>query len=196
LVRVFICLFLLLGLALGFWEVEGLAVKLVDVEVVLLCEEAISSYFEQFGGLQEVVLQILAEVGEQVGALLHKASHLPHDFFHDAEPPSLLPNPLEFHFFYIPHNHLVDLQELFENGAMLQFQHNPHELTQLARFLIAARALFEQFPQRPILGGENERGDILFLVPGFAGEEKATLVLDILFLGFALLEFLGFGFGL
>ena len=69
------------GLGLLLLEVKGLAVKLIDFEVIELCNETVGCYFEQLGCIFLIVLQIPAEVSEEVGTLLHEACHFPDDVF-------------------------------------------------------------------------------------------------------------------
>ena len=63
------------SLGLFFMKIKGLTVKLIDFEIMKLCNKAISGDLEKFVGLLLVFLQILAEVAEQVRTLLDKARH-------------------------------------------------------------------------------------------------------------------------
>jgi hypothetical protein len=178
----FFHLFLLLRLAFHLLKVKRLGVELVDVEVVLLGQEAVDTDLEKFGSFFPIVLQIPAEVGEQVGTGLHKACHLTRDIVDHPEPISLQPDGLELHLPYLFYDHIVHLQKLPQDAAVFQLQHDPHKLAQLQRFLGSVGPFLEEFLEVGVFGSLDDLGDALFFVAGFAGEEEPAFVLDVFLL--------------
>ena len=99
-------------------KIKGLAVELVEGEVVEFCEEAIGGNFEEFGGLFVVVFEVFVELCEDVGTLLYEPCGFIHDLGDNSQSVTGLDDCLKFYLSYLSDDHFVDFQELFEDGVV------------------------------------------------------------------------------
>jgi hypothetical protein len=110
-----------------FLELEGVRVKLVDIEIVFLCKEAVDSNSEESCGFLPVLFKVGRKHLENVCVAVDIACHLIGYFINEGEPFIFCLDLIKFDIFNFLDHEVIYFYELVDDAGVLELKHNLYE---------------------------------------------------------------------